>query len=140
LERWLSGWLDDAERTRVKEPVIEIGDVVVSKFGNRWRVEAREQLTSGEWAYVLRNKPEEAPDANGTVVSGMLPVWANEVRRNHAIVWMRPTPQCKCPTYANANGPYPSGFCRECGEWYPGKAADAVDPQVTDTGKPTTRV
>jgi hypothetical protein len=71
-------------------PPLEIGDVVVSKFGNRWRVEARETLSNGKFAYVLRNKPEEAPDANGTVVSGMLPEWANEVRRDHAIMWKRP--------------------------------------------------
>ncbi len=101
-------------------PVIEIGDVVVSKFGNRWRVEARSHLRSGEWTFVLRNRPEEAPDATGTVVSGMLPEWANEVRRDATIVWKRPTPQCECPYFANANGPYPSGFCPGCGKWYPG--------------------
>jgi hypothetical protein len=31
-----------------------------------------------------------------------------------------PTPVCQCPAYASAKGPYPSGFCPDCKEWYPG--------------------
>jgi len=27
---------------------------------------------------------------------------------------------CSCPKFANAKGPYPSGICPDCGQWYPG--------------------
>jgi hypothetical protein len=29
---------------------------------------------------------------------------------------------CECPGYKHVKGPYPSGFCRECGYWYPPKS------------------
>ena len=101
-------------------PVLDVGDVVVSKFGNRWRCEAREPLANGEMAYVLRNRLEEAPDAPGTVRSGPLPEWAERVDRDGIRLWQRPTPRCQCESYEKAKGPYPSGFCPECKKWYPG--------------------
>lgn len=97
----------------------EVGDVIVSKFGNRWRVESW-QVANGERCYVLRNRPQEAPDAKGTVYSGPLPEWAEKLQRDGLWVWQRPTPQCECPAYAKAKGPYPSGFCPDCRKWYPG--------------------
>jgi hypothetical protein len=100
-------------------PIVEVGDVVVSKFGNRWIVEAK-AVTNPEPVYVLRNRPEECPDANGTVFGGAFPQWADRIERKGVRVWQRPTPKCQCPSYANAKGPYPSGFCPECGQWYPG--------------------
>lgn len=101
--------------------VLDVGDVVVSKFGNRWRCESWQRLdSSGVVVYVLRNRPQETPDAKGTVYSGPLPEWASRVERNGLRIWLRPTPQCQCPAYANAKGPYPSGFCPDCRMWYGG--------------------
>lgn len=100
-------------------PVLEVGDVVVSKFGNRWRVDAC-ATTNAQPVYVLRNRLEEVPDAAGTVTSGPLPQWADRVERDGLRIWQRPTPRCECPSYASAKGPYPSGFCPDCGKWYPG--------------------
>ena len=31
---------------------------------------------------------------------------------------------CECPGYETVKPPYPSGICRECGRWYPGKARE----------------
>jgi hypothetical protein len=98
---------------------VQTGDIVVSKFGNRWRCEAW-QSTSTERLYVLRNRPQEVPDAHGTVYSGPLPEWADRVERDGLRVWQRPTPKCECPSFAKAKGPYPSGFCPDCGRWFPG--------------------
>lgn len=100
--------------------VFEVGDVLTSKFGNRWVVEAHDTLADDTPTYVLRNRLEEAPDAVGTVTSGPLPEWAESARRNGRVIWKRPTPRCECPSYAKAKGPYPSGFCPECKLWYPG--------------------
>ena len=53
---------------------------------------------------------------------------------------------CQCPGYEKVRGQYPSGFCRDCGNWYPGKCREeppsinAVEPQAGSTGKPATRV
>jgi hypothetical protein len=102
------------------EPLVEVGDTIVSKFGNLWICEAWQALNDGTRVYVLRNRPQEAPDAVGTVRSGPLPDWANVVIRDSRRVWERPTPQCQCPSFAKAKGPYPSGFCPECKQWYPG--------------------
>ena len=33
---------------------------------------------------------------------------------------------CECPGYERVKGPYPSGICRECGRWFPGKPKEAV--------------
>ena len=82
-----------------EQATAEVGDVVVSKFGNRWSVEAWETLTNGKRAYVLRNKPQETPDASGTVVSGMLPEWAERIERDGLCVWVRPTPKCQCAAW-----------------------------------------
>jgi len=103
----------------MSEPVLEVGDVVVSKFGNHWRVEAV-ALTNEHPVYVLRNRPQEAPDAPGTVVSGRLPEWADVVWRDGLRLWKRPTPKCECQSFASAKGPYPSGICPDCKKWYPG--------------------
>lgn len=101
--------------------LVEVGDVVVSKFGNRWRCESWTRLSaSGNLAYVLHNTPPECPDAKGTIYSGPLPEWADRVERDGLRVWQRPTPRCQCPSFAKAKGPYPSGFCPDCGKWYPG--------------------
>jgi len=46
-----------------------------------------------------------------------------EIDRLTALI-PKPPPQpliCECPGYENVQGPYPSGFCRECGRWYPPK-------------------
>lgn len=99
-------------------PVLEVGDVLVSKFGNRWTV-----VLAGEPGVdfvVLRNVPPEYPNADGTTRGGPFPEWADRIERNGLRVWQRPTPKCECPSYANAKGPYPSGFCPDCGKWYPG--------------------
>jgi hypothetical protein len=31
---------------------------------------------------------------------------------------------CACPGYADVKGPYPSGFCKDCGCWFPPKGKD----------------
>ena len=104
-------------------PTLVVGDVVVSRFGNRWTCEAVERLADGSQVCVLRNKPPEMPDAPGTVRSGPFPEWAERIVRDGLRFWMRPTPQCQCPAYANAQKGYPSGFCPDCGKWYPGTRA-----------------
>lgn len=97
-------------------PEVQVGDVVVSKFRNRWTVLV---AIHEEW-YELHNVPPESPKAVGTTYRGPFPEWAETVERNGSRVWQRPTPKCECPAYASAKGPYPSGFCPECQMWYPG--------------------
>ena len=95
-----------------------IGDVVVSKFGNRWTV-----VSVGEPGVdhvTLRNVPPEYPTADGTTRGGPFPAWADFVERGGERVWTRPMVKCQCPSYAHAKGPYPSGFCPDCKKWYPG--------------------
>lgn len=99
-------------------PEVIVGDIVVSKFGNRWRV-----VSAGEPGVdyvVLHNAPPEYPDAPGTTRGGPFPEWAERIERDGLRCWQRPTPQCQCPSYAKAKGPYPSGFCPDCKQWYPG--------------------
>jgi len=96
-------------------PPLEVGDVVVSKFGNLWKCEAVDGSL-----YVLRNRPQETPEATGTVRAGPFPAWGNRIQRDGLWLWERPTPRCKCEKYAKAKGPYPSGFCPDCRQWFPG--------------------
>ena len=51
-----------------------------------------------------------------------------EIDRLTALIPKPPTRPliCECPGYENVQGPYPSGFCRECGRWYPPKRAEVV--------------
>lgn len=100
------------------EPLPQVGDIVVSKFGNRWKVVATGDPRVNY--VVLHNVPPECPDAVGTMRGGEFPEWAERIERNGLRVWQRPTPKCECPSYTNSKGPYPSGFCPDCGKWYPG--------------------
>lgn len=63
-------------------PPLEVGDTIVSKFGNIWHIEAWDTRRDGERCFVLRNRPDEVPDAKGTVYSGPLPEWARHALRN----------------------------------------------------------
>lgn len=92
--------------TQPMEPRPIIGDVVVSKFGNRWRVVSAGEL--GVDYVTLHNVPPESPNADGTIYGGTFPSWADRIERNGLRVWQRPTPKCECPSFANAKGPYPN--------------------------------
>jgi hypothetical protein len=47
-----------------------------------------------------------------TVLGAMLRIWPPEP----------PQRICECPGYEHVKGPYPSGFCRDCGYWFPPKS------------------
>jgi len=66
-------------------PAVQVGDVVISKLGNRWTVTAVDGRL-----LLLHNVPPEAPDARGTTASGPMPEWAAAVERNgQPLIWRR---------------------------------------------------
>lgn len=84
--------LEEVYQIRANEAhyMLELGDVIISKFGNRWRVQRWMRRHDGTVSYDLWNVPPEAPDTNGTTRVGSFPEWAAAIERNGVVIWRRP--------------------------------------------------
>ena len=71
----------------MSDPRCLVGDVIVSKFRNRWVCESISEARS----FTLRNKPQEMPAAKGSAYCGPFPEWAERIERDGVRVWQRPT-------------------------------------------------
>jgi len=92
----------------------------------------RETLTRALMDYWVRHKstkpgevgtPENVFYSVKSAVDVLLPVYAAAFAASQPRK-QEPPRLCKCPAYVNVAGPYPSGFCKDCGDYYPAKPRD----------------
>lgn len=89
--------------------VYDLKNYTITLYAPDGFVLRRDQYSEKSFPVIFQNLPQDVVSVTQT--TWRLPAEVERLRLQHV---------CQCPSYANAKGPYPSGFCPDCGKWYPG--------------------